>query len=142
MSFSFGVYEVFANVVPGGLQLAVAMYVLDRLQWVEAESILGASTTTQLVVGFGGSLLVGHLIYPAALRISRPKNHQTSDSVRETFRAENPEHADRRYLDLHFSTLLSAIVFHAPELEPRIDRLAATGLMLRNSVIPFLALRI
>ncbi len=71
MNFSFGVYEILAYSVPGGLHMLFVTYVLERLGWIEVDSILEVPSVLLLVLGLGGGLVLGNMIYPIATMIVR-----------------------------------------------------------------------
>ncbi|WP_018654502.1 hypothetical protein [Actinomadura flavalba] len=140
MRLSLGIYDVFAYAIPGSLYLALGVYVADRLNWFDVKTLEPTPTlfvATAIVVT---SYLLGHVttifgaLIDRALWFWRP----TFEAAREDFFTNVPEAATHPHSTSHPPILLTAIESQDKEAAQEINRLRATGLMVRNCITPLL----
>lgn len=136
MNQSFGVFDVFANAIPGSLYLAATIYVSIRFGLVELDDITGLDTTLAIVGATVLSFLMGMLVAkPLRQLIERgPLIAATLEDARDEFARRNPTLADREFLSADPMTLLAGVRMHSCETAERVDRSRATGQLLRNIV--------
>lgn len=63
MNPSLGVFAIFSNALPGSLLLGLMFYVTWRLGVLDPSDGLSEYSVILLVLGFGASILTGHLLH-------------------------------------------------------------------------------
>lgn len=114
-SFSFGIYEFFSysvpslagvgaklGSVPGGLQILVVTYILERLGWADTERLLELPSLLLLALGLGASLMAGNMLYPVSLRLVRGSHREIVDAERALLQEQSPEQRGRPFLSMGF----------------------------------------
>lgn len=139
MSFSFGVFDIYANIIPGSMYMSVMLYLADRYGRLDIED-LGEIDTTILILGFAiAAYLLGQVLGPAAgLLTSRiPLWKQTIEDARREFVERNEDLVNRRFVQADPHTLLAGIRHSSVESAATIDMLKAQGILLRNMSLGF-----
>jgi hypothetical protein len=127
-----GVFDLFTYAVAGGLYLALAGYVADRVGLVDLAALSNANGILILIGAIVLSYLLGILAYPLGALMNRlvPRDKR---SVREEFRRRNPAARDRAFVAADTFLLLTAIQMHNVDAAADVNRLRASGLMARNA---------
>jgi hypothetical protein len=137
MTFTLGIFDLFAYAIPGSLNLAFFTYLAVRLGWTDLGS--ARDPGLGLLIGLAiASYLLGHLSYPVSARLDRTVQRwrRTMDDARREFLARTPAAADRAFLRADGMLLLGAVELHDSGIATEIGRLRAIGLMVRNSGLP------
>jgi hypothetical protein len=138
---SLGIFDVFTYAIPGSLYLAFGLYVGARMDWVDP----GRLDDLPAVLLIGGivviSYVIGHLTYLAGSIVDRvfPFWMKTPSHARRRFLAKMPQAADRPFMNVSPTVLLTAIERHDKDAALEVLRLRAAGLMVRNCFMPFFA---
>jgi hypothetical protein len=137
MTFTLGIFDLFAYAIPGSLNLAFFAYVAARLGWIDVGS--ARDPGLGLLIGLAiASYLLGHLSYPVSSRLDRavPRWQRSMDQARREFLERTPAAAGRAFLRADGMLLLGAIELRDSGIATEIGRLRAIGLMVRNSGLP------
>jgi hypothetical protein len=134
VSFTLGVYDLFAYAIPGSVYGTLLYYVSARAGWIQRDG-LDTNSFVVLVAALVGSYLLGHLTYGLSRTLGRalPKRLHTYAEARRIFVARTPEAAGRGFVEADFGLLRAAVEHGLPEATAEVSRLQATGLMLRNT---------
>ena len=134
MSFTLGVYDLFAYAIPGSVYGTLLYYVSARAGWIHRDG-LDTNSFAVLVAALVASYLLGHLTYGLSRTLGRalPKRLHTSAEARRVFVARAPDAAGRGFVEADFGLLRAAVEHSLPEASTEVSRLQATGLMLRGS---------
>ena len=134
MSFTLGVYDLFAYAIPGSLYGTLLYYVAARAGWLSRNGV-DANGLAVLVVAAVASYLLGHLTFGLGRTLARavPRRLHSQDEARRKFVARAPDAAGRGYLAADAGVLRAAVEHALPEATVEVSRLQATGLMLRGS---------
>ena len=134
MSFTLGVYDLFAYAIPGSVYGTLLYYVSARAGWIHRDGV-DTNSFAVLVAALVASYLLGHLTYGLSRTLGRalPKRLHTSAEARRVFVARAPDAAGRGFVEADFGLLRAAVEHSLPEATAEVSRLQATGLMLRNS---------
>jgi hypothetical protein len=127
-----GVFDLFTYTIAGGLYLAVAGYVADRIGLVELAALSSVNGVLLLIGVVVLSYLLGIVAYPLGALQNRLVPRDRRDP-RAEFRRRNPAARDRAYVRADPFLLLSAIQVHDMDVATEVNRLRASGLMARNS---------
>ena len=136
MNLSLGIYDVFANAVPGALYLLLGVYLGVRFGWVTVDDLAGLDSTLALLGALVASYLLGQVL-ATSLRglVDRTGLWGTSTAdVRVEFRRRNPTVAHRPFVDADPYTLLAGLRQVSPESAAEVDRSRAAGIMMRSAV--------
>jgi hypothetical protein len=141
MNISLGIFDVFANAVPGSLYVLLTLYASVRLGWVDLADVNGLNTTLATLGGALLSYLVGQVFCPTLRRqLWRvPATGPFRTDGRSDFVRRNPGLAGRPFSRLDPFTLLAGVRDRSPAVAVEIDRLRASGQML-GGASPALAL--
>jgi len=133
VSFSLGLYELFAYSVPGSLTLALLVYVGVRLDAVDLSKLLDTPSALLIVGAAVASYMLGHLVFAVGETIGRflPFRRESSE-VRESFATKAPGARNRAYVAADRHLLLAAVELHNRDAAAEIIRLRALGLMSRS----------
>jgi len=142
MSLSLGIFDVFTYTIPGSLYLGVVIFVVSKLGWADVGQLksvptlilVGGALITSYIAGFVADPLAEML--DRRLRISKAIY---STDVRESFINRVPSARHRPYVQADLHLLHAMAETNATDAASEISRLRATGLMLRNCSVPFLA---
>ena len=140
MNLSLGIYDVFANAVPGALYLVLGLYLGVRFGWVTADELAGLDSTIAVLGALVASYLLGQVV-GSGMRwlVDRTGLWGTSTSdIRADFRRRNPTVAHRGFIDADPFTLLAGLRQVSPEAAVEVDRSRATGIMMRAACPAFL----
>jgi len=142
VSITLGLFDVFTYLIPGSLYLALASYVADRFGWIDVGHFRNVSSLVLLGAILIASYLLAFVADPLAALLEKVMRflrviHQ--EDVTETFKARVPGAADRAFVTASPYLLLALAETNHREAAMEISRFRATGLMLRNCSIPFLA---
>jgi hypothetical protein len=137
MSLTLGIFDVFAYTVPGSLHLAIISYVAVRLNWIDFHRLDDVNATILLVAIALLSYLLGHVSYIPRGFVEQvfPSRLKGRRDARLDFLARVPEARGRRFMDMDMFVLLVALEVRAKDSAIEINRLRATGLMLRNTAV-------
>ncbi|MBO2448551.1 hypothetical protein J4573_15720 [Actinomadura barringtoniae] len=141
MRLSLGIFDVFTYAIPGSLYLAFGLYVGARMDWIDPGKLDDVPT----LLLAGGivviSYVIGHLTYLAGTIVDRvfPFWVKTSAHARRRFLDKMPQAADRPFMNVSATVLLTAIERYDKDAALEVLRLRAAGLMVRNCFPPFLA---
>jgi hypothetical protein len=137
MSLALGIFDVFAYAVPGSLYLGIISYVAVRLHWLDLHRLDDVNATLLLVMIVLASYLIGHVSYIPRSFVERavPARIKGRYDARLDFLSRVPEARGRRFLDMDKFVLLVALEVRAKDSAIEINRLRATGLMLRNTAV-------
>ena len=140
MNLSLGIYDVFANAIPGSLYLVAILYVSIRLGWIDLADLTGLDTTFALAGAALASYLLGQALGSSLRRLVEllPLWRRSVDDVRAEFVERNPTLADRPLVEADHFTLLAGLRQRSPEAATEVDRSRAAGLMLRSASPAFL----
>ena len=132
MNIVVGVFDIFTYAIAGGLYLALAGYVADRLGLVDLAVLGNANGVLILIGAIVLSYLCGILGYPLGATMNKliPGNR---GHARAEFLRRNPAARDRAFVHADSFLLLSAIQVYDMEAATEVNRLRASGLMGRNS---------
>jgi hypothetical protein len=143
VSLSLGVFDVFTNMVPGSLYVAVLLFLADGSHLIRLQSFKDVPSIVLITGLLIASYLLGWATEPLAHALNRAtqRKHQAArdQEARRAFARTMPGASGRPFVDADIYLLLTAAEIHAPEAATEISRLRATGLMLRNCSVPFLA---
>ncbi len=142
MPSNWSVFDIFANIFPGALCLAVLQQLAVSAGWLGEAEILSWNTTYVFVCGLALSYFLGTLLMPLGRYLIPLFNRSHPDwknRTAEKFKTRNPEFADRLFLRINPLLLITAVDLHSSEFGREIRRLQALGIMLRNAVVPILA---
>jgi hypothetical protein len=67
MSVSLGVFDVFANAVPGSLYLAIAVYLANRFEWLDVHDLRDVDSALLIL----GAIIAAYLAAVLALQQGR-----------------------------------------------------------------------
>ncbi len=142
MSLSLGLFDVFTYIVPGSLYLSVVLFVTDQFHFIHLEGV----KDVPIIVLIAGLLIASYLLGWAAEPLARILNRAVTFRAarhelagRMEFADKVPEAAGRLFVHADIYLLLAAAAIHAKDAAMEIGRLRATGLMLRNCSVPFVA---
>jgi hypothetical protein len=143
LSLSLGVFDVFTNMVPGSLYLSVLLFVADGTHLIRLQSLKDVPSVVLFAGLLIASYLAGWATEPLAHVLNRAtqRRHQSArdQQARQAFARNMPGASARPFVEADIYLLLTAAEIHAPDAATEISRLRATGLMLRNCSVPFLA---
>lgn len=141
MNLSLGVYDIFANAIPGSLYLLAGVYVSIRLGWLDVDDLLGIDTTVAIIAVVVASYLLGQILAPGLRNLVErvPLWRASSGAARREFMARNPAMAARPFVNVDPFTLLAALRQESPDAAVDADRSRATGIMLRSASPAFVA---
>jgi hypothetical protein len=128
-----GVFDLFTYTIAGGLYLAVAGYVADRIGLVELAALSSANGVLVVIGVVVLSYLMGLLAYPLGALLNRVVPRRRQRDARAEFRRRNPAARDRDFVRADSFLLLSAIQMHNMDVATDVNRLRASGLMSRNA---------
>lgn len=140
MNLSLGIYDVFANAIPGSLYLLATVYVGIRFGWIDLADLTGLDTAFALTGAVLASYLLGQVL-GSSLRLvveRLPLWRGSAEDVRTEFRRRNPTLADRPFVQADQYTLLAGLRQRSPEAAIEVDRSRAAGIMLRSASPAFL----
>jgi hypothetical protein len=134
VSFTLGVYDLFAYAIPGSLYATLLYYVAARADWLPRDGV-DANSFAVLVAALVASYLIGHLTYGLSRTMARaiPKRLHSYAEARRVFVARTPDAAGRGFVEADVGLLRAAVELSRPEASTEVSRLQATGLMLRGS---------
>lgn len=134
MSFKLGVFDVFANVVPGALAIFLGTYVSWRFG---ALTSLDAEPLMLILVAAILSHTFGLILYPLGRRFSRlTRNYSLIETARSNVNYQWPGVADSPLLHMDINPILSALRLAQPEAHGSIATHQAHAIMLRSSSVP------
>jgi hypothetical protein len=139
VNLSLGIYDLFANTVPGALYLVIGIHLTLRFGWVSADDLGGLDSTVAVLGAILASYLLGQVV-GSRLRwlVDRTGLWGTSTAaVRAEFRRRNPSVAHRPFIDADPFTLLAGLRQVSPEAAVEVDRSRATGIMMRAACPAF-----
>lgn len=147
MSFTLGLYEVFAYSLPGGAYAALLAYLADRFGWLPQPLPFQGEAGIALLVLAGVSYALGHLAYGAGRwlerevrpRLTPPRRRGTGTRVernRARFLARCPQAAGRPYLAVNPSLLLAAVQLLNRDAAAEVERINVGAMMLRGLAPP------
>jgi hypothetical protein len=137
MSFSLGLYELFAYAVPGSLTLALLVYVGTRVDCVDLTKLHDVPSAISLVGAAIVSYALGHFVYAFGELVSRfLPFRKPSQAIRESFVSKVPAAADRTYVGADRHLLLAVVELNNREVATEIIRLRALGIMSRSLSVP------
>jgi hypothetical protein len=150
MSFTLGLYEVFAYSLPGGAYAALLAYLADRFGWLPHPLPFKDDAGIALLVLAGLSYALGHLAYGAGRwferelrpRLSPPRWRGTGTRVeqnRARFLERHPQAADRPYMKVDPSLLYAAIQVLNRDAAVEVERVHVGSVMLRGLAPPAFA---
>lgn len=141
MNLSLGVFDIFANAIPGSLYLLAGVYVSIRFGWLDTDQIAGLDTTVAIIGALVVSYLLGQILAPGLRKLIEqvPLWQHPPGAVRREFMARNPALAARPFVNVDPMTLLAALRQESPDTAVDVDRSRATGIMLRSASPAFLA---
>jgi len=150
VSFTLGLYEVFAYSLPGGAYAALLAYLADRFGWLPQPLPFKDDAGIALLILVGLSYALGHLAYGAGLwlerelrpRLSPPRWRGTGTRVersRTWFLERSPQAADRPYMRVDPSLLYAAIQVFNRQAAVEVERLHVGSVMLRGLAPPMFA---
>ncbi|SFB40248.1 hypothetical protein SAMN05216266_11059 [Amycolatopsis marina] len=135
MTFAVGIFDLFTYTVPGLSYLSLFTYLAWRFGLVDVQ-LLGRSNTLVLVIGVVVvSYVLGHVgegINAILRRMVRRRELPSGADARTEFVGRVPAAVGRSFVDADRAILLAAISLHERELVAEIDRLRASGLMIRG----------
>jgi hypothetical protein len=139
VTIAVGIFDLFTYLIPGSLYLTLFGYTATRLDWIDPAAVGRTPLVLLLIAAVLLSYLLGYLAYPLGQTADRllPRRHPRHP--REEFVRRNPAARDRDFVHADLFLLASALQVHDKDIAHTIDRMRATGLMLRNSA-PSLAL--
>ncbi|MFG1646684.1 hypothetical protein ACGFMK_40960 [Amycolatopsis sp. NPDC049252] len=139
MSFAIGIYDLFTYALPGALQLSFLVYVLVRLKLVEFSALTSLPSVVLVVAVVVVSFVLGHICNPISLQLERliPGRRRNFGDAQRNLGEDVPAARGRAFLKADQRILRSAIELHDRDAAAEIGRFQATGLMLRNLVLPF-----
>lgn len=140
MNLSLGIYDVFANAIPGALYLVVIVYVAVRFGWIDMADLAGLDTTFAFVGAVVASYLLGQVLGSNLRWLAErvPLWRTSTAQVRAEFRRRNPTVAGRLFVEADHFTLLAGLRQRSPEAAVEVDRSRAAGIMLRGASPAFL----
>ncbi len=139
MDFRLGVFDVFANAVPGAVILTVGSYVGWRTYGLDVGEILEQNAVVLVVLGFTASMITGILIFPLARRVVKHiwPDEQMEQQVVAEFRRRSPAHADSEFVLANKYFLLRGLQAGGVQGVEVIEKYRADGILLRNTAIGF-----
>ncbi|MBN9747754.1 hypothetical protein DMP23_42830 [Amycolatopsis sp. A1MSW2902] len=134
MTFAVGVLDLFSLAIPGGLHLALLIYVLTRLDLFSLAGLQSVPSALLVVGAVVGSYVLGHLTAPLSVLIDRiaPRRHWAPDDARRAFLDRVPQAKERAFVCADHKLLMAAAELHDKTASGEITRLEAMSLMLRN----------
>jgi hypothetical protein len=139
MPSNWSVFDVFANILPGAMLLAVLARGAERIGWIESDTISTWNTTYVLVAGIPLSYFAGLLLLPGGrtlVQFAFGRGRGWRQALVEEHASHYPELSGRPHLELDPPILLTLVRLRHPEYGREVLRLAALGVMLRNTAIP------
>jgi hypothetical protein len=139
VNLSLGIYDLFANTVPGTLYLIIGIHLTLRFGWVTADGLGGLDSTVAVLGAILASYLLGQVV-GSRLRwlVDRTGLWSTSPAaIRAEFRRRNPSVAHRPFIDADPFTLLAGLRQVSPEAAVEVDRSRAAGIMMRAACPAF-----
>lgn len=137
MNFTLGIFELFTYAIPGAMQLTFFAYLAARLNLIELADVDAVPGLVLAVGAAIASYLLGHLTYIVSTVVDRI--YPTSRDGMRAWAAvarDAAEAGERAVPRLNSMLLLAGAELRDREVVTEIGRLRATGLMLRNAVIP------
>jgi hypothetical protein len=140
MNLSLGIYDIFANAIPGSLYLIAGLYTAVRVGWIGEGVVDRLDSTTGFIGVVIAAYLLGQVLGPILRQtVERvPWGRPAPDQGRHNFVDRNPALAQRRFIDVDPFTLLAGLRQVSPEAAIEVDRARAAGLMLRAASPAFL----
>jgi hypothetical protein len=111
MSASFGIFDVFANAIPGSLYVTIAVYLSDRFGWFDAGNLGDLDSALLALIVVTASYLAGHIFAgPSRFILDRvPRWRRSHDDIRQEFKARNPSLAREPFIEADVYTLLAGL---------------------------------
>jgi len=131
MSFSLGVYDILANLVPGTFYLCITYLVLYRVTYIKID--VAEMTLGHIVLLGIFAYATGLIIDPLAKLLWYERFHKSSQSrIVATLNAQNDavKFSTRKY---SWSLLSYYVLHHSPNLHQRLLRLGGITILLRNA---------
>ncbi|CAO5165822.1 conserved membrane hypothetical protein [Frankia sp. AiPs1] len=140
MNLSLSVFDIFAYSVPGSLYLALILFVLDQLSWVDLAQVGDYNTTLVTVGGIVASYILGNLTYAPRRFLGRwePRWLGRRWSARREFLERFPPARTMTFVRVDRALLFAAIEIRVPDSAVEISRVRASGIALRNAGLAFL----
>jgi hypothetical protein len=142
LSLSLGLFDVFTYMVPGSLYLSILLFLTDSRHLIHFQSFVGVPSIVLIVGLLIASYLLGWASEPLAEALTRAVQFRAASNdelARKAFAESTPGAVGRPFAQADIYLLLAAAEIHAQDAATEISRLRATGLMLRNCSVPFLA---
>jgi hypothetical protein len=150
VSFTLGLYEVFAYSLPGGAYAALLAYLADRFGWLPHPLPFQGEAGVAVLVLAGLSYALGHLAYGAGRWLERevrpwltpPRRRGAGTRVernRARFLTRCPQAAGRPYLAINPSLLLAAVQLQNRDAAAEVERINVGAMMLRGLAPPAFA---
>jgi len=131
MSIRLSIYDFFAYTIPGGIILAIALYIIQKYQ-VFSLSFSDLSTLELLGLGIF-ALLAGYFIDPIAkniwYKIFRPKNFYVATMTE--FNKRNPD-IEILFKEMDWYISFAYIKRHSAEMAQELEHVNVISIMLRN----------
>lgn len=133
MSIRIGVYDFFANTIPGGLYLGIFIYIL--ISWgILPSSLLPQLSLELVIIIIVAAFILGSLMAPISrvwFRLFKPKN--MSMKALTEFKSVHPELGTRIEMRAGiWAILMTHIRRNDPNAIDVIERYSATNIMLNN----------
>ncbi|OIJ67230.1 hypothetical protein [Streptomyces mangrovisoli] len=134
MTFAVGLFELFGVAIPGGVQLAVLLYVLDRLHLVDVGALAAEPSALPVIGAVVGSYVLGSVTTPLSAAVDKilPRRLPAPEDARRVFLACVPEARDRPYVAVEPTVLLAAAELHDKPVAAEVTRMEAVGMMQRS----------
>jgi hypothetical protein len=142
LSLSLGLFDVFTYMVPGSLYLSILLFLADSRHLIHFQSFMSVPSIVLITGLLIASYLIGWASEPLAQAPTRAVQFRAASNdelARKAFAENVPGAAGRPFAQADIYLLLAAAEIHAQDAATEVSRLRATGLMLRNCSVPFLA---
>lgn len=137
MSFRLGVFDVFANAIPGAVLLTVLGYAAWRLDALNAEKVLETNPVVFLFLGFGFSMILGTLMFPIGRWVTKKlwSEEKAVEEVIAAFRLRSPAHANSPFVSADRFYLLRGLQVGGVQGADIVEKYRADGILLRNTAV-------
>ncbi len=141
MSIRIGIYDFFAHTLPGGLYLLALLYSFNLVDPVFIQIVPKDLSIIDFLLLGAASYILGLLCTPIAFKFWKVLNRSPNVQAEALQRVKKRfPHFELRCNGREWPILHARIEILNEELGARVDKHRATGIMLRNAIMAFVAL--